>query len=98
MIPLLIAGLAVLLVLRALLRRAPVATLCAIGLLGVAFHAGVLRIPSAATGPVVRADARLHRWQRRQAAALACDIAADHALAGSGSLHALSVDRMCDGP
>ena len=97
MIPLLIAGLAAALVVSALLRRAPVTTLCAIGLLGVAFHTGILRLPSALTGPVVRADAALRRWQQRQTAALACDIAANNALAGSEDVHGVTVDQACGG-
>jgi hypothetical protein len=80
---------------RLALRRAPLTTMLGIGVLGLALHAGVIRLPAAIVAPVTRAHLALQGWERRQAGDLACQVAATSTLLGTGGSVADRVARGC---
>ena len=91
----LIGGVAALVAIRLALRRAPLTTMLGIGVLGLALHGGVIRLPAAIVAPVTRAHLALQGWQRRQAGDLACQVAATSTLLGTGGSAADRVARGC---
>jgi hypothetical protein len=77
------------------LHRAPLITILGIGLLGLAFHTGALRLPTAVVAPITRAHVALLSWQQRASATLACAVTASGTVQGKTSPATERVARGC---
>jgi hypothetical protein len=75
-----ITGIAGLIVLRRLLRRAPIATVGAVAIAGFGVQTGLIPIVPAIAVPIHRASASVRAWQHRQSARLVCEISQSNAL------------------
>jgi hypothetical protein len=75
MIVLFVSVLVVALVVGRCVRRAPLATLTCIGLIGFALHTGVVTLPAAIRTPAAQLSRDVRGWQQGKADALSCELA-----------------------
>jgi len=88
--------LVVLVILRAGLRRIPLLTLLCVGLLGFALHTGALSLPAAIRTPVAHLSSAVRAWQKRQIAALSCEVAQSSAIQAGDDASLDAALQRCD--
>jgi hypothetical protein len=93
---LIISVLVVFVVLIAAIRRAPVATMAAVAVIGLALHTGLVTLPAPIRAPVAHLGREIHSWQQRKTRALIC-LVAETSAARTGDEAAIDrATRLCD--